>query len=62
MLTRFVTETDIDVVLLAGRYTLLDQRAAQALLRAAQERGVERHGGRRLQLRPAGPPGSRCAV
>jgi D-threo-aldose 1-dehydrogenase len=40
MLTRFVTDTDVDVVLLAGRYTLLDQRAAQALLPAAQERGV----------------------
>jgi D-threo-aldose 1-dehydrogenase len=40
MLTRFVTDTDVDVVLLAGRYTLLDQRGAQALLPAAQERGV----------------------
>jgi D-threo-aldose 1-dehydrogenase len=40
LLTRFVTDTDVDVVLLAGRYTLLDQRAAQALLPAAQERGV----------------------
>lgn len=40
MLTRFVTETDIDVVLLAGRYTLLDQEAADTLLPAAAERGV----------------------
>jgi D-threo-aldose 1-dehydrogenase len=40
MLTRFVTDTDVDVVLVAGRYTLLDQRAAQTLLPAAQERGV----------------------
>jgi D-threo-aldose 1-dehydrogenase len=40
LLTRFVTDTDVDVVLLAGRYTLLDQRAAQELLPAAQERGV----------------------
>jgi D-threo-aldose 1-dehydrogenase len=40
MLTRFVTDTDVDVVLLAGRYTLLDQRAAQALLPAARDRGV----------------------
>jgi D-threo-aldose 1-dehydrogenase len=40
MLTRFVTETDIDVVLVAGRYTLLDQSAADALLPAAQARGV----------------------
>jgi D-threo-aldose 1-dehydrogenase len=40
MLTRFVTETDIDVVLEAGRYTLLDRSAADALLPAAQRRGV----------------------
>jgi D-threo-aldose 1-dehydrogenase len=38
--TRFVTETDIDVVLLAGRYTLLDQSGADDLLPAAQKRGV----------------------
>ncbi|HWG27120.1 aldo/keto reductase [Actinospica sp.] len=37
---RFVTETDIDVVLLAGRYTLLDQSAAEGLLPAAEARGV----------------------
>jgi D-threo-aldose 1-dehydrogenase len=40
MLTRFVTETDIDVVLVAGRYTLLDQSAAIDLLPACVERGV----------------------
>ena len=40
MLTRFVRETDIDVVLVAGRYTLLDRSAADALLPAALERGV----------------------
>lgn len=40
MLTRFVTDTDVDVVLVAGRYTLLDATAAQALLPAAHERGV----------------------
>jgi D-threo-aldose 1-dehydrogenase len=40
LLTRFVTETDIDVVLAAGRYTLLDRSAADALLPAAQRRGV----------------------
>ena len=40
MLTRFVRETDIDVVLVAGRYTLLDQCAADTLLPAALERGV----------------------
>ena len=38
--TRFVTETDIDVVLLAGRYTLLDQSGADDLLPAAEARGV----------------------
>jgi D-threo-aldose 1-dehydrogenase len=40
MLTRFVRETDIDVVLVAGRYTLLDQTAANELLPAALERGA----------------------
>jgi D-threo-aldose 1-dehydrogenase len=39
-LTRFVTDTDIDLVLVAGRYTLLDQSAAQTLLPAALDRGV----------------------
>lgn len=37
---RFVRETDIDVVLLAGRYTLLDQTGLDELLPAAEERGV----------------------
>jgi D-threo-aldose 1-dehydrogenase len=40
MLTRFVTETDVDVVMVAGRYTLLDQSAADTLLPAALDRGV----------------------
>jgi D-threo-aldose 1-dehydrogenase len=40
MLTRFVTDTDIDTVLVAGRYTLLDKSAASDLLPAAQQRGV----------------------
>jgi D-threo-aldose 1-dehydrogenase len=40
MLTRFVTDTDVDVVLEAGRYTLLDHAAGQALLPAAARRGV----------------------
>ncbi|MFE9172620.1 aldo/keto reductase [Streptomyces kebangsaanensis] len=40
MLTRFVRDTDVDVVLCAGRYTLLDQRARTELLPAAAERGV----------------------
>jgi D-threo-aldose 1-dehydrogenase len=40
MLARFVTDTDIDVVLEAGRFTLLDQSAADSLLPAALERDV----------------------
>jgi D-threo-aldose 1-dehydrogenase len=40
MLTRFVVDTDVDVVLLAGRYTLLGQHAADRLLPAAADRGV----------------------
>jgi D-threo-aldose 1-dehydrogenase len=40
MLTRFVTETDIDAVLVAGRYTLLDKSAGDELLPAAERRGV----------------------
>jgi D-threo-aldose 1-dehydrogenase len=38
--TRFVTETDIDCVLLAGRYTLLEQDSRADLLPACVERGV----------------------
>ncbi len=38
--TRFVTETDIDVVLIAGRYTLLDRQAEAELFGAAMDRGV----------------------
>ena len=40
MPARFVRETDIDVVLLAGRYTLLDQPGLDDLLPLAAERGV----------------------
>ncbi|MFJ1968034.1 aldo/keto reductase [Streptomyces sp. NPDC087903] len=40
MLTRFVRDTDVDMVLCAGRYTLLDQRALTDLLPAAEERGT----------------------
>jgi D-threo-aldose 1-dehydrogenase len=40
MLRRFVTETDIDVIMLAGRYTLLEQGAATDLLPACMERDV----------------------
>lgn len=38
--TRFVRETDIDCVLLAGRYTLIDQAGQADILPAAAERGV----------------------
>ncbi|HEY0816596.1 MAG TPA: aldo/keto reductase, partial [Pseudonocardia sp.] len=40
MLTRFVRETDIDVVMPAGRFTLLDDTALRELLPAALRRGV----------------------
>ncbi|MEU9671557.1 aldo/keto reductase [Streptomyces bobili] len=39
MLTRFLRETAADVVMLAGRYTLLDQSALDDVLPAAQELG-----------------------
>jgi D-threo-aldose 1-dehydrogenase len=40
VLTRFVCEVDLDCVLLAGRYTLLDQSAETDLLPACLQRGV----------------------
>ena len=40
MLARFVRETDTDVVLLAGRYTLLDQDGLAELLPEAARRGT----------------------
>jgi D-threo-aldose 1-dehydrogenase len=40
MLARFVRETDVDVVMVAGRYTLLDQSASDDLLPAALDQGV----------------------
>ncbi|THC43751.1 aldo/keto reductase [Streptomyces sp. A1499] len=40
MLTRFVRDTDVDAVLCAGRYSLLDHGALPELLPAAEERGV----------------------
>ncbi|MYX32915.1 MULTISPECIES: aldo/keto reductase [unclassified Streptomyces] len=40
ILTRFVTETDLDCVLVAGRYSLLDHSAADELLPACADRGV----------------------
>jgi D-threo-aldose 1-dehydrogenase len=39
MLARFIRETDVDVVMLAGRYTLLEQGAADDLLPTALEQG-----------------------
>ena len=41
MLTRFVRETDIDVVLLAGRYTLLDPDALDDVLPACLANDVQ---------------------
>jgi D-threo-aldose 1-dehydrogenase len=69
MLTRFVRETSMDVVLVAGRYTLLDQSAARDLLPACLERGVsvlvggamnsgvlaDPHPGARFDYGPAAP-------
>ncbi len=40
MLADFVRETDVDTILLAGRYTLLDQSAEAELLPLCQRRGV----------------------
>jgi D-threo-aldose 1-dehydrogenase len=40
MLARFVARLDLDVVLLAGRYTLLDQSGLDLLLPLCAERGV----------------------
>ncbi|MEV5010303.1 aldo/keto reductase [Streptomyces sp. NPDC093064] len=40
LLTRFILETDVDAVLLAGRYSLLDQRGLVDLLPLAADRGV----------------------
>ncbi|KGA20862.1 oxidoreductase [freshwater metagenome] len=39
--TRVIKETDIDMVLIAGRYSLLDQRALIELLPTALERNVD---------------------
>ncbi|MGW4210458.1 aldo/keto reductase [Lentzea sp. NPDC004789] len=41
MLARFVRESDVDTVLLAGRYTLLEQPALAELLPLCAERGVD---------------------
>jgi D-threo-aldose 1-dehydrogenase len=39
--SRMIRDTDIDMVLIAGRYSLLDQSAADELLPLALERGVD---------------------
>ncbi|OXM63901.1 aldo/keto reductase [Amycolatopsis vastitatis] len=41
MLTEFVRRTDLDVLLVAGRYTLLDQPALDELFPLCAERGVK---------------------
>ncbi|GAA2110558.1 aldo/keto reductase [Kocuria atrinae] len=41
MLERFVGETQPDIIMLAGRYTLLEQEAAQSLLPACVEHNVK---------------------
>ncbi len=40
ILKRFITETDLDIIMLAGRYTLLEQPARDELLPACEKRGV----------------------
>jgi D-threo-aldose 1-dehydrogenase len=40
LLRRFVDEVDLDCVLLAGRYTLLDRSGGEDLLPACAERGI----------------------
>ncbi|MFC0680161.1 aldo/keto reductase [Lysobacter korlensis] len=40
MLTEFVRRCDVDIVMVAGRYTLLDRSAADDLLPMAEARGV----------------------
>jgi D-threo-aldose 1-dehydrogenase len=69
MLARFARETDMDVFLLAGRYTLLDQGALEELLPACLERGIaifvggvmnsgvlaDPRSGARFDYRPASP-------
>ncbi|MBV1851769.1 aldo/keto reductase [Catellatospora tritici] len=40
LLERFATDTDVDVLMVAGRYTLLEQRALDAVLPACAARGI----------------------
>lgn len=41
MLARFVERVDLDCILIAGRYTLLDRSAGERLLPRCRQRGVE---------------------
>ena len=41
MLAAFVEQCDVDVVMLAGRFTLVDRHAAADLLPIARERHLE---------------------
>ena len=72
MLTRFVERLDLDVVLCAGRYTLLDRSALDDLLPACERRGTSvviggvynsglLAGGSTYDYRPA-PPGIQARV
>lgn len=40
LLARFATDTDVDALMVAGRYTLLEQPALDAVLPACQRRGI----------------------
>lgn len=40
MLARFIRECDVDIVMMAGRYTLIERVAEEELLSAAEDRGV----------------------
>ncbi|MEK8107098.1 aldo/keto reductase [Micromonospora sp. M12] len=63
MLARFVRETDVDLMMCAGRYTLLEQGAADDLLPAAQSRGGRGDRGRlQLGAAVAGSAAGRCRL
>ena len=53
MLADLVRHTDVDVLMLAGRYTLLEQDSLDDLLPLCEARGVGSRRRRRLQQRPA---------
>ncbi len=57
MLTRFVTDTDVDVVLVAGRYTLLDKTAARRPAAGGAAPRRVGHRRRSVQLGRARRPG-----